>query len=485
MSLTISIDGVDFTLIRKTIYDDRYRDVVNVESLVVDDDEQKSYNFWVYRSNSELGLWRLCVELRGKFHKGPDYIQSTLIHIELQNFINDNIDFIPFVSNNVRLKLCSYKKSIIDVIDDKEEREVYEEPFITLDNLDKKSSRPRIGCGHIPKSYSDSDINNVLQVFSNEFERLYEIKNVEKIISNYDFVFEESLFIQGVIFCVHLTRKTPLKRSRTNSIKLYFMAAKLENIDTMNPIYETAKRDICNKAIHVFPFLLIPEDSGVNQYGCYTSYIPSGIYICKLFDYHTLMTHFQCTLEEIESKKCNNFYSYIGERYDHLFPFEEALITYRNKCILPGRVSSPRASPRRTKTDSYSGEGVFREVSSTRRKSSSNPKARESDEMITIKFSGGKTKKNNISAEELRKCDKFCNGTYLEKKKQTLKNFFSKNYYKKLNKKEMNEKMNNIDKSKIISDCKQMYCNPKCSHIRKNLPERYTCCKGQSEKAKN
>ena len=260
-----------------------------------------------------------------------------------------------------------------------------------LDKLDKKASRPRIGCGHIPQSYTDSDINNVLHVFSDEFERLYEIKNVEKIIGNYDFIFEESLFIRGVVFCVNLKRKIPLKRSRTNNIKLYFMAAKLENIDTMNPIYETAKLDICNKAIHVFPFLLIPEDSGINQYGCYTSYIPCGIYICKLFDYHTLMTHYQCTLEEIESKKCNNYYSYIGERYDHLFPFEEALITYRNSCIIPIR-ASPRASPRASKSDSYSGEGVFRNVSSTR-KSSSNPKAHDSDEMITIKFSGGKTKK--------------------------------------------------------------------------------------------
>ena len=325
---------------------------------------------------------------------------------------------------------------VIDVIDDKEEREVYEEPFLSLDKLDKKASRPRIGCGHIPQSYTDSDINNVLHVFSDEFERLYEIKNVEKIIGNYDFVFEESLFIRGVVFCVNLKRKTPLKRSRTNNIKLYFMAAKLENIDTMNPIYETAKQDICNKTIHVFPFLLIPEDSGINQYGSYTSYIPCGIYICKLFDYHTLMTHYQCTLEEIESKKCNNYYSYIGERYDHLFPFEEALITYRNSCILPIRASprtsprtSPRSSSRTSKSDSYSGEGVFRNVSSAR-KSSSNPKARDSDEMITIKFSGGKTKKNNISVEELKNCDKFCNGTYLEKKKQTLKQFFSKNYYK-------------------------------------------------------
>jgi hypothetical protein len=395
MSLTISIDGIEFTLLRKTNYDDRYKEVVNVESIIVeDDDEIQKYNFWVYRSNSELGLWRLCINLRGKFHKGPDYIQSTLIHIELQHFINENIELIPFVSNNGKIKLCSYKSLITDVIDDKEEREIHEEPFLTLDNLDRKTSSPRIGCGHIPSGYTDREINEFLHVFSEEFEELFTIKNVEKMISNYDFVFEESLFIRGIVFCVHLTRKRKLKRSRTNNIKLYFMAAKLENIDTMNPNYESAKQHICDKTIHVFPFLLIPSDSGANQYACYTSYIPCGIYICKLFDYHTLSTHYQCTLEEIESKKCNDYYSYIGERYDHLFPFEEALITYRNSCIQPIRVTSPRASPRasrrsKSKSDSYSGEGIFRDVESNHRSSS----GRKSDEMITIKFSGGKTKK--------------------------------------------------------------------------------------------
>ena len=395
MSLSILIDGIDFILIKKTSYDDRYKDVVNVESIITDDDEQQKYNFWVYRSNSELGLWRLCLEIRGKFYKGPDYIQSTLIHVELQNFINENMDLIPLVSNK---KACFYRKSLHDVINDKEEREVYEEPFLTLYNLDK-TSHPKIGCGNIPSLYRDTDINDILHVFSDEFERLFTIKNVDKIIGNYDFVFENSLFIRGVIFCAHLTRKTLLKRSRTNNVKLFFMAAKLENINTMNPNYERSKHDICNKAIHVFPFLLIPEDSGINQYGCYTSYIPCGIYICKLFDYHTLTTHYQCTLEEIKSKKCNDYYSYIGERYDHLFPFEEALITYRNSCILL-RKASPRSSPRgsryKSKSDSYSGEGIFRDVESEHSNSSSHSKkskAHDPDEMITIKFSGGKTKK--------------------------------------------------------------------------------------------
>jgi len=45
--LYISIDGVDFTLLRKTIYDERYKDVVNIESLVVDDDEEQNIIFGV------------------------------------------------------------------------------------------------------------------------------------------------------------------------------------------------------------------------------------------------------------------------------------------------------------------------------------------------------------------------------------------------------------------------------------------------------
>lgn len=56
----------------------------------------------MYRSNSELGLWRLCIEICGNFYKGPDYIQSTIIYVKLQNFINENIDFIPFVSHYVK-----------------------------------------------------------------------------------------------------------------------------------------------------------------------------------------------------------------------------------------------------------------------------------------------------------------------------------------------------------------------------------------------
>jgi hypothetical protein len=74
-------------------------------------------DFWVYQSNSELGLWRLCIfsdpintEIsEGKFTpfaKGVDYVQSTLIHLELQKFINTNIDKIRFEEFNPKTHNC-------------------------------------------------------------------------------------------------------------------------------------------------------------------------------------------------------------------------------------------------------------------------------------------------------------------------------------------------------------------------------------------
>jgi hypothetical protein len=91
--------------------------------------------------------------------------------------------------------------------------------------------------------------------------------------------------------------------------------------------------------------------------------------------------------------------------------------------------------------------------------------------------------KTNISLEELNKCDHFCNNYYFEKRKQTIKQYYKK---QNISDKEINKKMINIDRDKIIQDCKQNYCNPSCTRFRKRLPKRYVCpaCKKQFIKAK-
>jgi hypothetical protein len=96
-------------------------------------------------------------------------------------------------------------------------------------------------------------------------------------------------------------------------------------------MYSKNVLDICrnkpikNRTIHSFPFLLTPITSEVNEYGIYTQYIPTGIYICKLFDYANSK---QCSRLEIITNQCCERYAYIGNRYANLFP-----ITYLNKVI--------------------------------------------------------------------------------------------------------------------------------------------------------
>ena len=50
------------------------------------------YELYLYQSETSLGFWRLGCNNRGQLYKGEnDYIQQTLIHFSLQEFINKNI----------------------------------------------------------------------------------------------------------------------------------------------------------------------------------------------------------------------------------------------------------------------------------------------------------------------------------------------------------------------------------------------------------
>ena len=84
--LTTIIHGITFTLLEKSEYNPRYKDVVRIQSYL---DDHSNYKFWVYRSNSEMGFWRFCSKETQSdfFYKGRiDYVQSTFIHLELQDF---------------------------------------------------------------------------------------------------------------------------------------------------------------------------------------------------------------------------------------------------------------------------------------------------------------------------------------------------------------------------------------------------------------
>ena len=104
--MAITIDTIKFTLIEKTELSNGYI-VVRIQSFgTLFVTNKPLADFWVYRSNSELGFWRLCSSVSDnpkQMYKGDpdefnyDYIQTTFIHLTLQFFINARFEAIPSI----------------------------------------------------------------------------------------------------------------------------------------------------------------------------------------------------------------------------------------------------------------------------------------------------------------------------------------------------------------------------------------------------
>jgi hypothetical protein len=342
----ITIDEFTFVLIQIVNFNPRYSEILEIHSYKSSDPELEPTKFWVYRSNSELGFWRLCVNSDdykvGLWYKGIDYVQSTFIHIQLQVFINENISRIVKktiynrVTNepkNICFTLCPSKEMAIAQINN-ESRIISEEPFLTINNYDneEKTSKP-IGCGRIPKGTKNSIVNSILQNFSIELKEQYNINDLT-FISRLDFDFENILKSEGEIYSIELIRKTPDPSLESNNIIIYFMKTKLiqkpQSIQNGDKLKENITR-ICGKPFHVFPFFITSRYGTITNLGLFNKYIPSGLFICKLFDYH-MYPYEQCTVEESANEQCNGVYSYIGKRYSNLFPIEEAVSRLSQSC---------------------------------------------------------------------------------------------------------------------------------------------------------
>ena len=94
----------------------------------------------------------------------------------------------------------------------------------------------------------------------------------------------------------------------------------------------------------------------------------------------------------------------------------------------------------------------------------------------------GGTKK--IGSTEINKCNHFCKNIYPEiYKKNYMKMWSEMPELKNLNKTEK-EILENFNALNVSDSCNNIYCSPKCEHIRKGLPIRHVCpaCKSQFKK---
>jgi hypothetical protein len=108
-------------------------------------------------------------------------------------------------------------------------------------------------------------------------------------------------------------------KSLTNSSKY-----KITQHDELKKIiYEKKNKSRNDKFI---PLLLTPIDATITNYGLYSQYAYIGSYICKIFDYYGHINKTHDAESEILTnihllKKQADKYSYIGDYYNDIFPF--------------------------------------------------------------------------------------------------------------------------------------------------------------------
>lgn len=337
--MEITIGDYNFRLVSKFTVE-HYIHVV-IETF----NSEEKETFVCYRSHSECGLWRfnVCLSFRGapmitqKLKGENDYIQETLIHLELQIFLNNNLDLLSEDSQYAE-NYDKYNKNSDDSVND---LDAYTFPSVQKglnailgknynNGEDKAKSSTRVEdllpfsnfkktpCGrHI--SSINKGLENIISRYSKEVSDMYTLKETTNI-SEYNYTDDITKFyISGNFFYFTLESKENGK-----NVFLLFFYGELTDVSKVMDFNKEDKELVGNrewlvKQKHVFPILLT-TDMSITRYGLYTKFIPAGLYICKLFDYHIQCNGHICALTTSKS-----YYSYIGWMYKNFFPFTDFL----------------------------------------------------------------------------------------------------------------------------------------------------------------
>ena len=315
--LKISIGSIEFRLIETT---DSIKDYETIR--IVSFYLGKLFYFWCYRSHSELGMWRYGAVNpinQNEFFKGPDKVQHTLIHLELQQFINNNMQYMV-LENRVpvdmlhehNLRYSDGEPMFEDITKNEEynfllnsmrRQLIIEDPFNAINK--------QFQCGQ--KIFKD--VTQVLNSCSERLKELYHatMDNNKIIIPNYTYKFENIFNVRGDIFEIILVSKI----KENPDIKLYYLKSEFTECPGLTEyhLYPHISA-ICNQPYHIMPILLTLNED-INPLGVYKVYIPAGIYICKELDRSK-----SCKPHENAKYRVNSQYTYIGSRYENLFPYE-------------------------------------------------------------------------------------------------------------------------------------------------------------------
>ena len=237
--------------------------------------------FYVYPSQSELGTWRLWMELttngqRAAYKGTKDYVQQTMIHAELQRFLHAQVHTIPVAASATTYNAEETKNHI-----DAAERQIVLCAECATCG-DKRTNQPRSII---------SAANKLQDLFSLPMDRApTHMYAYEYTYSN----MEASCNIYEVVLVPKTTQQHTVRLCYIH-YNLYLNGV-LFRRDQFMSLYITA------------------DSSSITQYGTLSEYASAGVNLCKMLEYHHQVD------ETVGYERIDETYIYFADTYQAVFP---------------------------------------------------------------------------------------------------------------------------------------------------------------------
>jgi hypothetical protein len=320
MNPSIVIDDFEFTLIR---YDPNAmygRGILEAKS--VNKTSLEETFFFCYKSISESGIWRALYTSgttvthgMGDIIKGKDYMSSSTIHFKLQKFIYEKIKKGEILIDNIVITLETAEImnnwSLGRLLNYDRRHTLLMDEWI-----DNYRSIHYGRCGSM--SYN---VREELNEISTIMEKNYEFNSEPNFLFNYtDKIFYGSmsgldryLYITANVYSIAL-KKNSEDSSIFSNLDFYYMNYSL--LSEEKYVSESGESDDFNKLDLFAPLALTPSNTTINKYGLFDQVISLYSYVCKIIEYNQ-------QLPPGVFFKISDIYSFIGEIYNDLFPYNK------------------------------------------------------------------------------------------------------------------------------------------------------------------
>jgi hypothetical protein len=285
------------------------------------DESGKPLIFAVYMSESQMGFCRLASFKLGSvsLNKGPDYAQSSLINFKLGNFILHNLNHpgiiqYPFTDPaGVTIGSPYPDDTFWDALN-------YYDYLIETNVVDKARIKSDITpttekCGEMTPR-----ISSYLEQTSRSLQTQFPTMVHAEIVCNHAYSTSFAK-VEGIIYKVVL-RSSDLSKPKHIEMFVYKYRMDSHAISFSGTIPVLVKEPNPNPA----------NSEDITEVGTYANYIPTGAYVCKLFEYNLqlagIIKHTPTEEEkdtyarQVTSKiiKVNDQYSFVGQLFNGLYP---------------------------------------------------------------------------------------------------------------------------------------------------------------------